>query len=614
MIIFICSIYPLASAQSDCVSTCGSVNIPYPFGMNNPNCYLGKWFEIECRNATSVAARKPYLKYIDMEVTKIDETYSTVDIMNPIFRWNCYGKTDMPVIDLRGSPFVYSQKYDKFIAFGCNKLAFLQSNGTTVGGCVSICDNNEEVNNNFDFGINGCHGRYCCETSLPLYLSEYNTTHADLKNKSSDECNYALIVSEDWLTSYNNYDMLAIPPIFEVKNRSRKWAIVGSSSSLGSIILLFGLWWSYKVVRKRVIKKRKENFFKQNGGLLLQRKLSSDEVCVDKTILFTLKDLERATNNFNMNRVLGKGGQGTVYKGMLEDGKIVAVKKFKVQGKVEEFINEFVILSQINHRNVVKLLGCCLETEIPLLVYEFIPNGNLFEYLHNQNEDLAMTWDIRLRIATEIAGALFYLHSIASQPIYHRDIKSTNILLDEKNRAKVADFGTSRIVSIEATHLTTMVQGTFGYLDPEYFHTSQFTDKSDVYSFGVVLAEILTGRRPIPVVSSEEAMNLASYFVLSMEENNLFDIIDKRLEKEADKEHIIAVANLAYTCLELNGRKRPTMKEVTLELERIGVPNRKFSTNQNHEGIELSRIEDYQHFGGYSMSNTFSTISSQTFS
>ncbi|KAK7331310.1 hypothetical protein VNO77_25532 [Canavalia gladiata] len=318
--------------------------------------------------------------------------------------------------------------------------------------------------------------------------------------------------------------------------------------------------------------------------------MSSGEVNVDKAILFSLKDLEKATDHFNMNRVLGKGGQGTVYKGMLVDGRIVAVKKFK-------------------------LLGCCLETAIPLLVYEFIPNGNLFEYLHEQNEDLPMTWDMRLRIAIEIAGALFYLHSVASQPIYHRDIKSTNILLDEKYRAKIADFGASRIISIEATHLTTVVQGTFGYLDPEYFHTSQFTEKSDVYSFGVVLTELLTGQRPISSIRSEEAKSLASYFVQSLEENSLFDIIDKRVMKEAEKEHIIAVANLANRCLELNGKKKPTMKEVTLELEGIQRLVKKSSTEQNHhEEIELTEIEDYQGWPGYFTSNSLPTGSSETIS
>ncbi|KAK7303599.1 hypothetical protein RJT34_14509 [Clitoria ternatea] len=359
---------------------------------------------------------------------------------------------------------------------------------------------------------------------------------------------------------------------------------------------------------KKLVQRRRERFFKQNGGLLLEQRLSSGEVNVDKVKLFSLRDLKKATDRFNVNRVLGKGGQGTVYKGMLVDGKIIAVKKFKVEGNIEEFINEFVILSQINHRNVVKLLGCCLETEIPLLVYEFIPNGNLFEYLHEQNEELPMTWDMRLRIATEVAGALFYLHSAASQPIYHRDIKSTNILLDEKYKAKVADFGTSRMVSIEATHLTTVVQGTFGYLDPEYFRTSQFTEKSDVYSFGVVLVELLTSQKPISLLRPLEAKNLASYFLICMEENRLFDIIDERF-KEVERKQITAVANIASRCLELNGKKRPTMKEVTLELEGIRKAERMFSAQGNQEGLELVRYEDHQSWAMYSaISNARSTL------
>ncbi|PRQ51992.1 putative protein kinase RLK-Pelle-WAK family [Rosa chinensis] len=180
---------------------------------------------------------------------------------------------------------------------------------------------------------------------------------------------------------------------------------------------------------------------------------------------------------------------------------------------------------------------------------------------------------MRLRVGMEVAGALSYLHSSASMPIYHRDIKSSIILLDDKHRVKVADFGTSRSVSIDQTHLTTHVNGTFGYLDPEYFWSSQFTDKSDVYSFGVVLAEFLTGQKPVFVPRSQEGIqdwrSLATYFIVSLEEDCLFDILDAEVMKGGKKEEITAVANLAKRCLNMKGKKHPTMEEIAVELEGI---------------------------------------------
>ncbi|KAB5514810.1 hypothetical protein DKX38_028716 [Salix brachista] len=349
--------------------------------------------------------------------------------------------------------------------------------------------------------------------------------------------------------------------------------ISGVGVGFGAILFLFiGLWWVYKVFKRKRVEKLKRKYFKRNGGLLLQEQLSSGEVNVEKIKMFSSKELDKATDHYNANRTLGQGGQGTVYKGMLADGKIVAVKKSKVidEGNLRQFINEIVLLSQINHRNVVKLLGCCLETELPLLVYEFIPNGTLYQFLHDPNEEFPLTWEMRLRIATEVAGALFYLHSAASIAIFHRDIKSTNILLDEKYRAKVADFGISRSISVDQTHVTTMVQGTFGYLDPEYFQSSHFTDKSDVYSFGVVLVELLTGQKAISFTRSEEqGRSLATYFLMAMESNCLFDILDPQVVKQGKEEDLVMVASLARRCLRLNGKERPTMKEVTMVLERI---------------------------------------------
>nr|POE94002.1 putative wall-associated receptor kinase-like 11 [Quercus suber] len=197
------------------------------------------------------------------------------------------------------------------------------------------------------------------------------------------------------------------------------WRCFGAS--LGRLFLLVSIWRLYKVIKRRSEIKLKKKFFKRNGGLLLQQQLSSSEHNIQNTKLFNSKELDTATDQFNESRILGKGGQGTVYKGMLTDGRIVAIKKCNIvdEGNLEQFINDIIILSQINHRNVVKLLGCCLEIEVPLLVYEFIPNGTLSQYLHEEIEEFPLTWDMRLRIAIEVARALSYLHSAASFPIYH---------------------------------------------------------------------------------------------------------------------------------------------------------------------------------------------------
>ncbi|KAI3965604.1 hypothetical protein MKX01_010561 [Papaver californicum] len=338
-----------------------------------------------------------------------------------------------------------------------------------------------------------------------------------------------------------------------------------------TVLLLLGMgYWLYNRFQKRKQDKLKQNHFARNGGLLLKQKLNSSDGRVEKAAkILVTEELEKATNNFNPSRIIGKGGHGTVYKGMLPGGEIVAIKKSRLvdETQVDQFINEVVILSQINHRHIVKLLGCCLETQVPLLVYEFISNGTLSYHLHIEEGDSAsLSWKDRVRIASEIAGALAYLHLDASAPIFHRDIKSDNILLDENYKAKLSDFGISRSIPVDKTHLTTRVQGTFGYLDPEFFHSSQFTDKSDVYSFGIVLAELLTGERAISQVRKEEEESLALYFINSMKESRLFEILDARVNNEADKDDVLVVAKLTVRCLKYVGKKRPDMKEVSLAL------------------------------------------------
>jgi serine/threonine protein kinase len=317
--------------------------------------------------------------------------------------------------------------------------------------------------------------------------------------------------------------------------------------------------------------KLKEKFFQQNGGLLLKQQLSNHQSSFEKTKIFTAEELKKATNNYDESRVIGQGGFGTVYKGVLSDNSVVAIKKSKIadQSQIEQFINEVIVLTQIRHRNVVQLFGCCLETEVPLLVYEFITNGTLYDHIHDKDRSSLLSWEKRLKITTDSAEALAYLHSATSMPIIHRDVKTTNILLDDNYIAKVSDFGASRLVPLDQTQLNTLVQGTLGYLDPEYMQTSQLTEKSDVYSFGVVMAELLTGKKALSFIRPENDRNLAIYFVTAIKEDRLVQILEEHIVNEGKIEQLKEVANLAKRCLGLRGEDRPSMKEVATELERL---------------------------------------------
>ncbi|KAK5832257.1 hypothetical protein PVK06_016058 [Gossypium arboreum] len=368
--------------------------------------------------------------------------------------------------------------------------------------------------------------------------------------------------------------------------------------------------WVYLGLKQRKLSKRKQQNFQQNGGILLLEQLSKHEECGVTTKIFTVEELKKATNNYHESRILGKGGQGTVYKGILPDGRSVAIKKSIIgdQSQVQQFVNEVIVLSQINHRNVVKLLGCCLETSVPLLVYEYVRNGTLFDYLHNVDHASVMSWEARLRMATEAAEALSYLHFAASPPIIHRDVKLTNILLDENYNAKVSDFGASRLVPSNKAQITTLVQGTIGYLDPEYFHSSQLTEKSDVYSFGVVLIELLSGLEVISFERLEHERNLTLYFVSVMKEERLLDIVDRRVLEDKNIEQLKEVANLARRCVRLKGEERPTMKEVASELEGLRAMEKHPWGSHDLQEEETEYLLDGSYISGigYDGSNSFS--------
>ncbi|KAL1834240.1 hypothetical protein ACET3Z_003891 [Daucus carota] len=371
-----------------------------------------------------------------------------------------------------------------------------------------------------------------------------------------------------------------------IANKSQKSQVIKYVLGLGfsGLSLLIGMNWLYFILKKRKRAQQRDKFFRQNGGLLL-----SQQSREGNTKVFSNEELKRATNNYAADRILGQGGYGIVYRGILSDNRVVAIKKSKQmdESQVEQFINEVVILTQINHRNVVKLLGCCLECEVPLLVYELVSNGSLLDHVHNIDGGASwLSLENRLRIAAESSGALAYLHSAASIPIIHRDVKLANILLDDNNVAKISDFGASRLVSMDQTKVTTLVQGTLGYLDPEYFYSGRLTTKSDVYSFGVVLAELLTGRKPICMSNREEDRNLATFFVTSMNKNCLFLILEPRIVNEGTPDQLEKAALLVRRCLNLNGAERPTMMEVAMELQNLrGSTKHPWANQQGHEEI-----------------------------
>ncbi|KAM7254246.1 hypothetical protein ACFE04_031928 [Oxalis oulophora] len=546
----------------DCQESCANITIPYPFGITR-KCAMNEWFEVIC-NKTGTHQRA-FIKSINVELIQFQSqdtwdfsTKNSFEIKGPVMSSNCGTRGNVSSLNLSNSPFTITGD-NTFIAIGCNTRATMSQIYPEIVGCESTCSGKNSTVLNY--AMDGCNGTNCCETTIPsahqVFDVKLERTNSSVSER--DECQLAFLASQSWLSSesdlrssvqnmdyvplvlqwrmffpisdsystgvmcdsvvttglrHSNYSDCSCRSGFEGNpylpngdgcqdidecqrnpytcysgakcvnlignydcKEDRSWIVIlAVCLGVGVFLALIAIWRLYIYMKKRKQIKLKKKFFKRNGGLILQQQLSSHEQgTIDTMKVFTAKELETATDNFSDNRILGQGGQGTVYKGMLVDGKIVAVKKSKLidEEKLDEFINEVVILSQINHRNVVKLLGCCLETNVPVLVYEYISNGNLFKYLHAQKDEAPMSWEMRLRIASEVAGAL-----------------------------------------------------------------------------------------------AEHSRSLATHFLLTMEENLLCEIIDPHIKQECGEESL-AFAELAKSCLYLNGKLRPSMKEVSRELDRI---------------------------------------------
>ncbi|XP_078153486.1 LEAF RUST 10 DISEASE-RESISTANCE LOCUS RECEPTOR-LIKE PROTEIN KINASE-like 1.1 isoform X2 [Carex rostrata] len=339
-----------------------------------------------------------------------------------------------------------------------------------------------------------------------------------------------------------------------------------------TFVLAFGglLFFFYKHKKLRLIS--------SSSKLLVQREVS-DQYFHDPemfgslhTQIFSYEELLEATEGFSESKKLGDGGFGIVYKGILKDGRIVAVKRlYKNNFKsTEQFMNEVQILSGLHHPNLVTLYGstACSSREL-LLVYEFVPNGTIADHLHGPcSSKNALTWQIRLSIAIETANALAYLHAV-EPPIIHRDVKTNNILLDDCFHVKVGDFGLSRLFPLDVTHVSTVPQGTPGYVDPVYYQCFHLTDKSDVYSFGVVLIELISSKQAVDLSRSKDEINLANMALNKIQRCQLDELVDPAFRSNWEVRCVVSlVAELAFRCLQPNREMRPSIKEV-LETLRV---------------------------------------------
>ncbi|XP_043706507.1 probable receptor-like protein kinase At2g42960 [Telopea speciosissima] len=292
---------------------------------------------------------------------------------------------------------------------------------------------------------------------------------------------------------------------------------------------------------------------------------------------FTLRDLELATNKFSKENVLGEGGYGVVYQGCLINKTPVAVKKLLNNlGQAEkEFRVEVEAIGHVRHKNLVRLLGYCVEGTHRLLVYEYVNNGNLEQWLHGaMRQHGYLTWEARMKVLLGTAKALAYLHEAIEPKVVHRDIKSSNILIDDEFNAKVSDFGLAKLLGAGKSHITTRVMGTFGYVAPEYANTGLLNEKSDIYSFGVLLLEAITGRDPVDYGRPAHEVNLVDWLKMMVGSRRSEEVVDPNIETKPSTRALKRALLTALRCVDPDSDKRPKMSQVVrmLESEEYPIP------------------------------------------
>ncbi|XP_038690296.1 cysteine-rich receptor-like protein kinase 10 [Tripterygium wilfordii] len=299
-----------------------------------------------------------------------------------------------------------------------------------------------------------------------------------------------------------------------------------------------------------------------------------DDITTVESLQFDFASIEVATRKFSDDNKLGEGGFGEVYKGTLPNGQDIAVKRLsRSSGQgAQEFKNEVVLVAKLQHRNLVKLLGFCLEGEEKILVYEFVPNKSLDSFLYDPEKQSQLDWSRRYRIIGGIARGILYLHEDSRLRIIHRDLKASNILLDGDMNPKISDFGMARIFGVDQTQgNTSKIVGTYGYMSPEYAMHGQFSVKSDVYSFGVIVLEIITGKKNSSFYQSDVGDDLASYVWRHWRDGTPLELLDPTLTDSYSRTEVMRCIHIGLLCVQEDPADRPTMATIVLMLNSYSV-------------------------------------------
>ncbi|XP_062095686.1 probable leucine-rich repeat receptor-like serine/threonine-protein kinase At3g14840 isoform X2 [Humulus lupulus] len=362
-------------------------------------------------------------------------------------------------------------------------------------------------------------------------------------------------------------------------NKTKKFIIIGLVSffCLLCIAYLCILWWKAYFGSKE----------------------SKDEVLrgLDiRTGFFTFRQIKAATNNFDATNKIGEGGFGSVYKGVLLDGTIITVKQLSSKSNQgnREFINEIGMISALQHSNLVKLHGCCIEGKQLLLVYEYMENNSLAHSLFGSEEvEVKLDWNTRQRICIGIARGLAFLHEESALKIVHRDIKATNILLDRDLTPKISDFGLAKLNEEDNTHISTRVAGTIGYMAPEYALWGYLTDKADVYSFGVLTMEIVAGKNNMKYRPNENFVCLLDWALFLQQKGDVMELVDPKLGSKFTKEEAKRMIKVALLCTNPSPSLRPTMSTVVSMLEgRTTIPELVMDSSSHDDPFRLTGLRD----------------------